>query len=833
VVHAHVGNGRRLKAARDELFGPLLVELPGGLALEQLQQVSRGGSAWETALARCWDSMPAASALAEATPDLVTRVLLPRLFPGLGQPAGDWGVIEGDARTAVSGFQIFRGTFDPAYPGREVAVWVGQAEPPRWPDDVDLCVGFVCSPETDGAVVPTAEITNLDGVPRVVFRMPALVPMDAQVPGEIARYQKYIQPEPLRPAYVLLALRELQTFDEIPAGMNGSARKHAQASDAGSAAERRKLAGFRELCLDHLTRSLLEGEIDAGVGRPVRQRGPELLRALFSVACRKRFASYQTLVTARHWKALVAAYRDALKSEHLTPAQRHGQEDVTMAKADAYRVLFNQSSTAAGDSFVRSLGPLVKVTSAADAWSIRFPLHPGESALLEYLRGCPRTQPVPLSAAAEFLRHKGYVTDEASEIAALLEARGYVTTDRDNGLRLAAGRAGLEDHSKKRVLAAKDQLGRLLEPPRLPEPLPTQAVELTKLADDLEGRLTERVAAFRAAREAQRTALRTAIGTVRGISLPAEWLGTGLSTHLAGIGETLKRTQGKLVESLRKEAERIDGELAESASDHLTWAVRWVRRRDSVSALYEKHHGRVAEFEAQAAALLGWVPLNQELFAVAALCEKVGTTDPAPSHELSQLLARTRERFSTDSWEPLQEAAEFRLALRPIGQSLQGLLYSQARAYFGELELLRQRFSQLLPGTPAPEFEAAGTARKKAPGGYAAFAALYQWALGGFKAAFERAKELKVGGSTWSDPKKKKRSWNELSGAVERELSAKGPSAGIDHVAKVGEQVGELLKGFTAAGSGVFDTPGTAPDFDAVRELFLRGEVVIRIEPRR
>src|SRR5262249_60689233 len=86
VVQAHVGTGRKLKAARDELFGPLLVELPGGLALEQLQQVSRGGSSWENALARCWDSMPSASALAEAVPDLVTRALLPRLFSGLARP---------------------------------------------------------------------------------------------------------------------------------------------------------------------------------------------------------------------------------------------------------------------------------------------------------------------------------------------------------------------------------------------------------------------------------------------------------------------------------------------------------------------------------------------------------------------------------------------------------------------------------------------------------------------------------------------------------------------------------------------------------------------------
>jgi hypothetical protein len=139
----------------------------------------------------------------------------------------------------------------------------------------------------------------------------------------------------------------------------------------------------------------------------------------------------------------------------------------------------------------------------------------------------------------------------------------------------------------------------------------------------------------------------------------------------------------------------------------------------------------------------------------------------------------------------------------------------------------------MLPSTPPPAFEAAGSTRKKIPGGYEAFAALYAWALGGFSDAFDRAKQLKGRGNPWSDPRRKKRSWNELSGTAERELKAKGPAAGLDHVVKIGEQVSELLKGFAGAGTGVFDTPEAAPDFDAVRELFLRGEVVIRIEPRR
>jgi hypothetical protein len=834
VVHTHVGNGRKLKTARDQLFGPLLVELPGGLALEQLQQVSRGGSSWENALARCWDSMPAVSALAEMVPDLVTRVLLPRLFPGLGRPAGEWVSLEADARTAVSGFQRLRGSFDPAFPGRELAVWVGQQEPTQWLEDADLCLGFVCRPQTDPSVQPKAEVANLEGTPRIIFTIPALVPLDSSVPDEIARYQKYIQPEPLRPAYVLLGLRELQEFDGVLSGSassNGKARKHPD--DTASTAERRKLAGFQELCLDHLMRFLLQGEIDAGVGRPVRQRGPELLRALFSIACRKRFPSYQTLITVRHWKALVDAYRTALGSEHLSLAQRRGQEDVTMPKADAYRLLFNQSSTAAGDSFVRSLGHLLKVTAKGDAWSVRFPLHPGESSLLEYLRGCARSRPVPLPATRESLRHKGYVEEEAAQIVSLLEARGLLTVDKGRGVRLVAGRVGMEEESRKRIFAARDQLARLLVAPELHEPLPTQPGELGRLADELEGQVQEKVETCQSVRETQLKGVQEATGNARGIALSADWLDTGLSTHLAGIGDTLRRTQDKLVDSLRKEADRIKEEIAASGNDSFGWAVRWVRRSDSVGAQLEKLKGRVSEFEAQAAALSSWVAVNQELFAVSILCTKIGATDPAPSHELTQLLRKTRERFSTDRWEPLGAAAEFRSALRPISQTLQGLLYSQARVYFGELEQLRQQFGQLLPNTPAPAFEVGNGERRRPRSGYDAFAALYRWALSGFEDAFRRAKQLKGRGHAWADPRKKKRSWNELATAIERILAVGDKTLAFERLVKIGEQVSEILRGIGGDSAGVFDNPKVAPDFDAIREMYRRGEIVIRVEPRQ
>ncbi len=504
-----------------------------------------------------------------------------------------------------------------------------------------------------------------------------------------------------------------------------------------------------------------------------------------------------------------------------------------MTKADAFRLLFNQTSTAAGDSFIRSLGPLAKATAKSNEWSIRFPLHPGEAALLEYLRGCLRTQPVPLTAACEFLRHRGYVEDEAVELVFLLEARELLTLDHGKGIRLVSGNAGLEDQARKRILGAREKLERLGAMQVSSEPLPGKAAELSRLADRLEQELCERIEALHLEREGQLRALRTYIGQVRGISLADEWLKTELSTHFSGISDTLRRSQTKLVEALRKETDRIEEELASANDGQFEWAARWVRRRELMSAVIERLKGRMTEFEAQSQALLTWVAANQELFAVSILCEKVNRTDPAPGHELAQLIARMRERFSTESWEPLSAAAEFLEGLRPTGQALQRLLYSQVRAFYHELETLRCQFGPLLPATPAPPFETKGSSRKAAPGGYVAFDGLYRWAFSGFNDSFARAKNLKVRGLPWADPRKKKRSWNELAAALERGLAVSDGVLTFERVVKSGEQVSEILHGFGSDSAGVFDNPKVSPDFDAIREMYRRGEVVIRVEPRQ
>ncbi|MDW8243296.1 MAG: hypothetical protein RMJ88_08800 [Thermogemmata sp.] len=436
-------------------------------------------------------------------------------------------------------------------------------------------------------------------------------------------------------------------------------------------------------------------------------------------------------------------------------------------------------------------------------------------------------------ATKEWLRHQGYIEEEVAQIVGLLQARKVITVDRRHGVLLLSDHVANERQSRKRVIMAHKLLVRLHVPFHLPDPLPEHASELTRLADYLEELVQEKIKSCRALCEDHLNRIRTAIGCLRAISLPTEWLNTGLKKHLAGMAGKLRRIQVKLVDVLRQEAANIETELAASDADRFGWAVRWVRRDNSIRARIEKLLGRVAEFEARSLALLSWMPVNQELSALTTLTLKIALTDPAPAYELNQLIARMREHFSTRSWEPLGSARKFRRELQTISRVLQGLLYSQLQVYLKEVELLRQRFGPLLPNTPAPTLEAVRKRSKAVHTHSNPFAALYDWALSGFQAAFTRAKRLKAQGQPWMDPCNKRRSWNELASTVENMLVSRATGKGLEHVLKVGEKLTELLRGFTGRGVGVFDSPEAPPDFDTLREQFLRGEVVIRVEPKK
>ncbi|MCI0456376.1 MAG: hypothetical protein L0Z62_05290 [Gemmataceae bacterium] len=218
-----LGSQTRLAKVRADLFGPLLIELPEGLALERLQQVRRLIADWEHVLARCWDTLPAQDSLLAHAPDMVWRVLASRLFPEAPGSAVHWERASDESVTALTGWRFLRGSFDDDFPQRDIALWIGPATPPEWPDAVDLAIAMVC--DSSPAAEASALLDTEHAVPRLTLRLPLLRPLEEYVPPELERYRKYLQPEPFRALTVVAAVHELEALAGRlqPAARNGVA----------------------------------------------------------------------------------------------------------------------------------------------------------------------------------------------------------------------------------------------------------------------------------------------------------------------------------------------------------------------------------------------------------------------------------------------------------------------------------------------------------------------------------------------------------------------------------------------------------------------------------
>jgi hypothetical protein len=811
-----LGSAKRLARVRADLFGPLLVELPEGLALERLQQVRRLIADWEHVLARCWDTLPAQDSLLAHTPDMIWRVLGTRLFPEAPGSEAHWERTSDDSVAALTGWRFLRGSYDDDFPLRDVGVWTGTGTPADWPQDVDLAIALVGDQSAAGEASASFETDG--AVPRLTLRLPLLRVLEF-VPSELERYRKYLSPEPFRPLTVLAAVHEL----EAVAG---------RAADDGVMEGAAKEPGsFVEITVEFLIRELLQGEVNLGPRERVKQRGIELIRALFSAACRRKFPGYRTLLTHHNWADFVAGYRAALRSETLSDLQRQGRAAVEGTKAALLRDLFGQKSTAAGDSLLRVLGPLVEWSGTADAFSLRFTLHPGETAALEYLRKAGRRRPVPVGAVQETLRHAGYLPAEADAVVGLLTDRGLLT-------QVAGGvRPLLADPSEREAaLREIDAVAARLRPltgecgvPAAPESGSLR--DLWAHLDRLRQLLTEAVRASAGEVERQGQTLRDLLGAVRAESVPGDWTDSGLAAHLRGIAKLLGRTKESLLRTLERELGRAEEELARAAAEAEDWAVAWRKRRPSFDRIWRELEDRVTQFRGQAASLRAWLPVNDRLASLAALGAKVGQSDPALARTVAGLSAELRERFATDSWAPVHAHAEVAARLTALEAQVQGLLFSRVQAYLGELDALRVRFNDFLTG-PAPQIDA--TAERSGAAAAPPFARLYAWATQNFAAAVDRLRARRSRGHVWRHPTRKSQGWSDIDGQVSRALEAARNTADFRVVTRLGELLLLMRQGFiTAAGDRgecVYEGAECAADLPELSSLLADGRVRVRVE---
>ncbi len=260
-----VGSPEQLARARNDLFGPLLLDLPEGLALERLQQVRRLIADWEYVLARCWDTLPAQDSLLAHAPDMVWRILATRLFPEVLGSDRHWERISDDSLTALTGWRFLRGAFDEAFPQRDVGLWVGTGTPATWPEELDLAIALVCDPSPTGEAI--AQLDMKHSVPRLTVHLPLLRPLVGYVPAELERYRKYLEPEPFRALTVIAAVHELEAVvgREETTNRNGTS--------LGSADLLPELRSFLDISVTFLLGEVLQGYVNLGPGNRVKQRG--------------------------------------------------------------------------------------------------------------------------------------------------------------------------------------------------------------------------------------------------------------------------------------------------------------------------------------------------------------------------------------------------------------------------------------------------------------------------------------------------------------------------------------------------------------------------------
>ena len=834
ILQCYLPNKKQLEKTRSELFAPLLVELSEGLALERLQQVRRINTNWEQILSRCWETLPALDALAAQAPNRILRTLIPKLFPK-GTPATPvWEWLSDDSNAILTGWYILRGTFDDDYPQREIALCVADKEPESWPQDVDVCIALVCDASVDPDVTPKAELLDQDDGCFILMRLPILRPLEDRIPAELQRYGKYIQPEPFRPVTILTALHDLEAFIGDLIDNSDDADMLAYPEEQ---TEIKQATAFAGITVDFILRELLVGMVDVGIGAPISVRGPELLRALFTQACRRRFPQYQTLTRTEKWQEILSNYQEGVSSDGLNSAQRQGLEDITMSKAEMYETLFDQKSTAAGDSFIKKLGAFVEVKKNSKSFSLRLAMHPAENALIGYLKKFTADQFAPLDAAVEFLRHHGYMQTETEEIVKILVARECLTKDSNGDIRFIPSPEIERSRLLEKISEMNEELGRLEATDDTD--LISQSTSIANLQKHLQqqqARLESLAKEQIANLENSINSLQNLIGAVSAAAISTEWLDSDLSTHLTGIATKLKGTQENLQKTLRHDLKKLETELDSfSGLSEVEWVIAQQDKKESFFDTLQKLQERVKQFETRVKVLTSWEVLISQLHSTAALCAKVSETEPAPAQALNQLIDEFKERFAAESWSPLFTSSEFSEKLGTVQSDVQILLYEHIQIFNRELEEIKNQFKVLLPSTQPPIFNISTKGDRQVDSIHESFQKLYQWTCTGFRASFINYQHRKQSGAQWRNPDNGRRVWKTLETRIKAEFQKAEVKLDFETIQNIGTMVLLMRRGFASTEEnedilGLHNNPDDPPDFNKLEQLFGEGEIQIQVE---
>lgn len=822
-----VPSKRKRQQLRAELFEPLLVQLSGGLALEELQNVRRSRADWEGVLSRAWETLPSFDTILSHTPNYLWRIVLPLLFPNEGNEKLKWVQVSDDRDHTLTGWYRLRGTFDDNYPSREIGLWIGTDLPQKLPHDVDLCISLIC--EGDPASEADARIEESKGLVHAVLHLPVLKPLFANLPSELERAHKHIQPEPFNLGIILHAIHDIEA---VMGGLLVDSEITEQIENVQGDKERVRARTFVKNVMEFVLREGFQGRIQAGK-YSLTQYGKELVRALFTQACKLRFPQYESLMNIPSWRDIHERYRTCLSLEHLTPNQRRGKDPLTGTKAELLESLFSQTSSTVGDTYLRLLGSLIEKSGSPHQFELRFSQHPAEKALLEYAKRVGRNGRIPSTAAIEFLRHEGYLEAESNEVIQILVARELISIN-----------------DKKEIFviqnideARQDLICAILESQRqLPNLDPTftkdglRDLPLGKLQAFL-GEITERrelvAATRREALEEKASEARQLIGTLTACRIDDSSASTEISQHLSGIADQLRETKDRLILAVRKHTKTIEHQALEADTTPTK------SRRKNHSAFDESDKvaadlgTRVLQYTKRLAAFENWRAINQQLHSTRSLCNKLSQTEPEYLMALDRVTDMWREKFATDAWETLLNAKLFETTLYDIQSKVQTLIFSHLQTFNSESTRFCDEFGAFLQAGLRPVFEI----NEGLPSVGENYEKLYAWVLNGLRDTLEKCRSRKQSGERWNLQDSSR--WSSLNAQADRSLEKCSSDPRFEDLIMLGTRVKRLVGGFEGNLGDEPDSlrksytnPTEPPDFKRLEKKFRAGEIIIWIEPK-
>lgn len=397
----------------DELRGEILVELPEGVALIDLQKVGKPQNKLNIILKKYWMQITEEEIISDRALTLFAEFAVTPLFPPYVSWQNGWKGFASAFQLTPNGtyMQLYEGAFSEEYPQRMIAVQICSdinkvSQPSQFVDA--HFIFLIQSRSSQNHELPK----HLQGPSTFVFPIGLHQPFSRSLPKDIKDIETFLSPVVLTPG-VLISL--LKYIDEQAPQIEGITKQ-----------EQERIAMTTQKLQDFLLSMLFGSEVFAPYEINIYSRGAQAIRdALYSVL-KRTYPHYQSLINGTSWQKLMGQLRDVL--EQIDNPIRRGIEPLHDKKT-RLAGLFAQRQLAGFESYVRQFGELLKVEDwRGDEGVLRFYRHPGEDILIEAISVKGELKK---DEAYALTRSYGYLVGETDYLVDFLLLRGYVEEDKN------------------------------------------------------------------------------------------------------------------------------------------------------------------------------------------------------------------------------------------------------------------------------------------------------------------------------------------------------------------------------------------------------------------